>query len=256
MPVEGRLTLCNLSIDFSANSGFIAPDEAVFQYASGRPFAPKDALFERACAYWKTLKTDPGATFDQEVDIDVNGFAPYVTWGTSLDQVVALGGRVPDPATVQDPAGRALHARALEYMRLKPGQPIDGTPIDVAYIGSCTNSRLSDLRSAAAVLKGRKIATGVTAVCVPGSSAVKREAEAEGLDRIFKDAGFEWHESGCGMCCADGRTIFADRRVISTTNRNFEGRQGPQTRTHLASPATVAASAVAGKIADARKFVG
>jgi 3-isopropylmalate/(R)-2-methylmalate dehydratase large subunit len=255
MPIEGRLTLCNLSIDFSANSGFISPDDATFQYVNDRPFAPKGEVFDRARSYWKTLATDPGASFDREVYIDVDGLAPYVTWGTSLDQVVALDGVIPDPGLIADPSVRALHERALEYVRLKPGTPIDGLPIDVAYIGSCTNSRISDLRSAAAILKGRKVAPGITAICVPGSTPVKLEAEAEGLDKIFKDAGFEWHESGCAMCSADGRTTFADRRVISTTNRNFEGRQGPQTRTHLASPATVAASAVTGKITDARKMM-
>jgi 3-isopropylmalate/(R)-2-methylmalate dehydratase large subunit len=194
--------------------------------------------------------------FDNEVTIDCGQIRPHVTWGTSPQQVAPIDGRVPDPSELADPAARNLVERALEYIRLKPGTAMAEIPIDVAYIGSCTNARLSDLRAAASVLKGRKVKEGVTAICVPGSTQVKVAAEAEGLDRIFRDAGFEWHESGCALCAHMGNDRLADRRVISTTNRNFEGRQGPKTRTHLASPATVAASAVEGRIADARRFAG
>ena len=201
-----------------------------------------------------SLRTDPDAIFDREIDLNVSDLAPHVTWGTSLDHVIAIDEPIPDPQSISDVQIRRAWERAIDYMKLRPGSPIDGIQIDVAYIGSCTNSRISDLRSAAAVLKGRKIAPGVVAICVPGSTSIKREAEAEGLDVVFKDAGFEWHESGCGMCSADGRTNFSDRRVISTTNRNFEGRQGPRTKTHLASPATVAASSIAGAISDPRKY--
>ena len=254
MSIEGRLTLCNLAIDFSANCGFVAPDESTIEYVRKTRFSPKGKLFEKACAYWMSLRTDPDAIFDREIDLNVSDLAPHVTWGTSLDHVIAIDEPIPDPQSISDVQIRRAWERAIDYMKLRPGSAIDGIQIDVAYIGSCTNSRISDLRSAAAVLKGRKIAPGVVAICVPGSTSIKREAEAEGLDVVFKDAGFEWHESGCGMCSADGRTNFSDRRVISTTNRNFEGRQGPRTKTHLASPATVAASSIAGAISDPRKY--
>lgn len=254
MPTEQRLTLCNMAIDFSAVTGFVAPDDETFEYVAGRPYAPRGAEWDRAVEYWRMLPTADAAPFECEVSVTVSELAPQITWGTGLDQVAPLDGRIPDPATISDEATRSVYRRALDYIRLTPGTAIDGIPIDAAYIGSCTNSRLSDLRSAAAVLKGRKVAPGVLAICVPGSTPVKQAAEAEGLDRIFRNAGFEWHESGCGLCAGDGRMIFADKRVISTTNRNFEGRQGPATRTHLASPATVAASAVAGHIADVRRM--
>lgn len=254
MPIEERLTLCNMAIDFSATTGFVAPDDTTFQYLAGKPYAPVDAMWDDALAHWRTLGSDAGASFDRDVTIDASRLAPHVTWGTSLDQVAPLDGRVPALPDDGDAGTRALYERALDYMRLKPGTAIDGIPIDAAYIGSCTNSRLSDLRAAAAILKGRKVAPGMIAICVPGSTPTKRAAESEGLDKIFLEAGFEWHESGCGLCSGDGRMTFADRRVVSTTNRNYEGRQGPRTRTHLASPATVAASAIAGHIADARKF--
>jgi 3-isopropylmalate/(R)-2-methylmalate dehydratase large subunit len=256
LPVEGRLTLCNMAIEFSAKYGFVPPDDVTFEYLRGREFAPKGAAWDRAVGYWRTLATDPGARFDKEVTIDCSEIRPTVTWGTSPQQAVGIDGRIPDPASAQDEGARGLIERALDYARLKPGTPIEGVPIDVAYIGSCTNARLSDLRVAASILKGRRIAAGVQGICVPGSTAVKATAEAEGLDKIFRDAGFEWHESGCAMCGHMGNDRLADLRVISTTNRNFEGRQGPQTRTHLASPATVAASAVAGHIADVRRLIG
>jgi 3-isopropylmalate/(R)-2-methylmalate dehydratase large subunit len=256
MPVEGRLTICNMAIEFQAKYGFVAPDETTIEYLRGREFAPRGEAWDRAVAYWRTLPSDPGAAFDAEISVDVSALRPQVTWGTSPQQVAAIDAAVPDPSTLDDPGARQLLERALEYVRLAPGTPMQGIPIDAAYIGSCTNARLSDLRIAAQVLRGRRVAPGVIAICVPGSTEVKRQAEAEGLDRVFRDAGFEWHESGCSMCGHMGNDRLADLRVLSTTNRNFEGRQGPRTRTHLASPATVAASAVEGCIADARRFVG
>ena len=256
MPVEGRLTVCNMAIEMQAKYGFVPPDETTIAYLKGREFAPKGEAWDRAVAYWRTLPTDPGATFDAEVVVDCTRIRPQVTWGTSPQQVAGVDGRVPDPAAIDDPGARQLLERALDYVKLAPGTPLASVPIDAAYIGSCTNARLSDLRIAAEVLRGRRVAPGVTAICVPGSSAVRREAEAEGLDRVFRDAGFEWHESGCSMCGHMGNDRLADLRVISTTNRNFEGRQGPRTRTHLASPATVAASAIAGRIADASRLAG
>ena len=252
LPVEGRLTLCNMGIEFQSKYAFVPPDEATVEYLANREFAPRGAMWDQAVAYWRSLRTDDGAAFDREVRVDCNTLVPQVTWGISPQQVTDIDGRVPDPGEAHDPESRALAEKALGYMRLQPGTPLAGLPIDVAYIGSCTNARLSDLRAAAAVLNGRKVKAGVQAVCVPGSTPVKRAAEAEGLDRVFKDAGFEWHESACGFCGHIGDNRFADLRTISTTNRNFEGRQGPGTRTHLASPATVAASAVMGCITDAR----
>lgn len=253
LPVEARLTLCNMSIEFSCKWGFVPPDETTIEYLAGRDYLPRGADWDRAVAHWRGLPSDDGAHFDREVGIDCNLLQPQVTWGISPQQVLGIDGRVPDPADAADDEARRLAARALEYMQLRPGTPLLGLPVDVAYIGSCTNARLSDLRAAAGVLDGRKVKPGVQAVCVPGSTSVKRAAEAEGLDRIFRAAGFEWHESACGFCGHIGDDRFADRRVVSTTNRNFEGRQGPRTRTHLASPATVAASAIAGCIADARR---
>jgi 3-isopropylmalate/(R)-2-methylmalate dehydratase large subunit len=252
LPIEGRLTVCNMSIEFQSKYGFVPPDDSTIEFLAGREFSPKGAAWEKAVAHWRGLTTDAGAAFDREISIDCNTLEPQVTWGISPQQVTSIDGRVPDPADAADTEARTLGERALGYMRLEPGTPLRGLPIDVAYIGSCTNARLSDLRAAAAVIKGRKVAAGVQAICIPGSTPVKRAAEAEGLDRIFKEAGFEWHESACGNCGHIGDNRFADLRTISTTNRNFEGRQGPKTRTHLASPATVAASAIAGCIADAR----
>lgn len=256
LSVEGRLTLCNMAIEFSAKYGFVPPDEITYTYLKGRAFAPKGADWDKAVAYWRTLPTDPGAAFDHEVTIDCTQIEPQVTWGTSPQHVVPVTARVPDPAEASDAGTRSLMERALAYGGLQSGTPIGSVPIDVAYIGSCTNARLSDLRAAAAVLKGRKVSLDVVAICVPGSTTVKMAAEAEGLDKVFRDAGFEWLESGCAMCGSGGGDRLAGRRVISTTNRNFEGRQGSQTRTHLASPATVAASAIAGHIADARRICG
>ena len=256
MPVEGRLTICNMAIELQAKYGFVPPDDTTIEYLAGREFAPKGAAWDSAVAYWRTLPTDAGAAFDREVSVDCDALEPQVTWGISPQQVGPIGGRVPDPADAADAEARMLGERALAYMRLTPGAPMLGLPIDAAYIGSCTNARLSDLRAAARVLEGRKVKPGIQAVCIPGSTPVKRAAEAEGLDRIFREAGFEWHESACGNCGHIGDDRFANLRVISTTNRNFEGRQGPKTRTHLASPATVAASAIDGCIADARRHPG
>ncbi len=256
LPVEGRLTLCNMAVEFGAWTGLVAPDDAAIDWVARRPLAPKGELLERAAGYWRGLVSDGDASWDARLELDVTALAPQVTWGTSPEHAIAIDGRVPDPSRAPGGARAALE-RALEYMALRPGDPIAGTPVDAAFIGSCTNSRLPDLREAARVLGGRKVAPGVKAIVVPGSSTVKREAEAEGLDRVFREAGFEWRESGCSLCFFAGIDSFgAARRVITSTNRNFEGRQGPGVRSHLASPATVAASAVAGCIADPRAAAG
>lgn len=254
MPVEGRLTICNMAIEFQAKYGFVPPDETTFAYLKGRPYTPSGSDWDRAVGHWRSLATDAGATFDREVDIDCRDIQPQVTWGTSPQQVIGVGGRIPSPSEFRDPGVREMTRRALEYIQLEAGTELEGVPIDFAYIGSCTNARLSDLRAAASVLDGRHIAAGVQGVCVPGSESVRRAAEAEGLDRIFIAAGFEWHQAACAMCSSGAADRVQDSRVISTTNRNFEGRQGPATRTHLASPATVAASAIAGSIADVRRI--
>ena len=239
LEVEARMTLCNMAVEFAAATALIAPDEKVFAYVAGRHYAPP----EPPLTQWRTLQTDAEAIFDQEIRIDAAAVAPRVTWGTSPEQGVSLSGRVPKPRD-QDAQ------RALDYIGLKPGTAMTEVAIDAAFIGSCTNARLSDLRSAAAVLRNRRVAPGVQAICVPGSTQVKRAAEAEGLDRVFRAAGFEWRESGCSLCFyAGGEAFGPGKRVISTTNRNFEGRQGPSVRSHLASPAVVAASAVYGRIA-------
>jgi 3-isopropylmalate/(R)-2-methylmalate dehydratase large subunit len=257
MPVEGRLTICNLSIELGAKMGFIAPDDVTFAYLAGRPFAPKGGAWDQAVAAWRTLRSDPGARFDREVVIDVGAIAPQITWGTSPEHVIAVDQRIPDPAREADPVRRRAMEAALDYMGLSPGAPIAGTKIDWVFIGSCTNSRLSDLREAAAVAKGRHVADGVKAWVVPGSETVKRDAEAEGLDRVFLEAGFAWREPGCSMClAANGETVPPGQRSVSTSNRNFVGRQGPRARTHLASPAMAAAAAIAGAIADLRTLEG
>ncbi|MBL8514813.1 MAG: 3-isopropylmalate dehydratase large subunit [Betaproteobacteria bacterium] len=254
LDIEGRLTLCNLTVEFGAWTGLVAPDEKTIQWSAGRPFAPSGENWERAVAHWRALTTDDDAQFDTTHAIDCSTLVPQVTWGTNPEMGGGIDSVVPDPSTAN--AGRDNVARALEYMDLKPGQQLEGTKIDAAFIGSCTNSRLPDLREAAAILKGRKVAPGVKALVVPGSTQVKRDAEAEGLDRVFKEAGFEWRESGCSLCFFAGGDNFGHaKRVISSTNRNFEGRQGVGVRTHLASPATVAASAIAGSIADPRKHM-
>ena len=255
MEVEARMTLCNMATELAAFTAIIAPDEKTFSYLHGRRFAPDGPTWDRAVRSWRALQSDDDARFDAALVVDARRVPPMVTWGTNPQQVIAVDATVPDHALAAVHDTRESYERALAYMDLQPGRQLLGLPIDAAFIGACTNSRLSDLRSAASVLAGRKVATGVRAICVPGSTAVKRDAEAEGLDRIFKSAGFEWRESGCSMCFyAGGEHLGAQRRVISSTNRNFESRQGPGTRSHLASPATVAASAVAGCIADIRHW--
>jgi 3-isopropylmalate/(R)-2-methylmalate dehydratase large subunit len=251
LDMEARFTLCNLTTEFSAVTGLIAPDEKTIAYLAGRRYAPRGLRWEQAVAYWHGLRSDHGATFDREITIDVAQLAPMITWGTNPAQACPITGVVPQ---LEDSGMKPeAYERALDYMGLRPGTALAGLPIDAAFIGSCTNSRLSDLRRAARILEGRHVAPGVKAVCVPGSSEVKRQAEAEGIDRIFKTAGFQWRESGCSMCFhAGGESFGARERVVSSTNRNFENRQGPLTRTHLASPETVAASAVAGKLVDVR----
>lgn len=257
LPIEARMTLCNMAVEFAGFTGIVAPDDQTIQYVQGRPYAPQGALWEQAIKYWHGLASDDDALFDRDLVVNVSSLAPQVTWGTSPQHVVSTDGAVPDPGSaangLTDPAQRLSMEAALRYMDLTPGTRMGSIPIDAAFIGSCTNARLSDLREAAAVLRGRKVAPGVTALCVPGSTEVKRAAENEGLDRVFKDAGFEWRESGCSLCFYVGGDNFGGaRRVISTTNRNFEGRQGPGVRSHLASPATVAASATLGRIGSMR----
>jgi 3-isopropylmalate/(R)-2-methylmalate dehydratase large subunit len=253
LSVEGRLTLCNLTIEMGARSGFVAPDDTVFEWLAGRPFAPDGAAFDAAVATWRRLASDEDAVFDHEVGLDGSVLEPQITWGTDPAQVVGINGRVPDPA--QNPERAAGLRRAIDYMGLAPGMALAGLPVDRVFIGSCTNNRLPDLRAAAAVVRGRRVAPGVAAMVVPGSSAVKRAAEAEGLDRIFEAAGFFWGESGCSMCAgSNGDRGAPGERCVSTTNRNFENRQGQGVRTHLASPATAAAAAIAGAIVDVRRF--
>jgi 3-isopropylmalate/(R)-2-methylmalate dehydratase large subunit len=251
----GRMTLCNMAVEFGAWTGIVAPDATTLAYLKNRAYAPKGAMWDRAAAHWLSLRSDEDAVFDKEIIVDCNAIGPQVTWGTSSQQVINIDGTVPDPATAADPVAQASGAKALAYTDIAPGQTLLGLPIDAAFIGSCTNSRIEDLREAAVLLKGHKVAAGMRAICVPGSTQVKLQAENEGLDRIFIEAGFEWRESGCSLCFYAGGDNFGDaRRVISSTNRNFENRQGPGVRTHLASPVTVAASAIAGKIADPRNF--
>jgi 3-isopropylmalate/(R)-2-methylmalate dehydratase large subunit len=256
LDVEGRMTLCNMAVEFGAWTGLVAPDDDTIQWVAGRPFAPRGEMFEQAAAHWRQLRSDDDATWDRELTLDAHTLTPHVSWGTSPEHGGAVNQQVPDPANARDPAQRAAWQAALDYMDLVPGAALAGTPIDAAFIGSCTNSRLPDLRAAAALCKGRKVAAGVKALVVPGSMPVRAAAEAEGLHRVFEDAGFEWRKSGCSLCFfAGGDSFGAARRVISSTNRNFEGRQGPGVRTHIASPATVVASALAGCIADPRSLM-
>lgn len=246
LDMEGRMTLCNMATEFSAMTGLIAPDEKTYGYLKGRRYAPKARIWDKALENWQALHSDQGAIFDPDIALDAGAITPMISWGTSPEQSVPITADVPK------------HARqaVLEYMALNTGEPLLGTKIDAAFIGSCTNSRLSDLRRVAAILRGREIAVGVKAICVPGSTRVKREAEAEGLDELFREAGFEWRESGCSMCFyAGGESFAAGSRVISSTNRNFESRQGPNVKTHIASPEVVAASAIAGMIADPRRLM-
>ncbi|MGQ3139285.1 MAG: 3-isopropylmalate dehydratase large subunit [Sphingopyxis solisilvae] len=257
LSVEGRLTVSNMAIEGGARAGLIAPDEVTFAYLKGRPYAPKGADWDAAVAYWTSLATDPGATYDKTVVIDAADIAPSVTWGTSPEDVVPITGTVPDPASFADPSKQAAAAKSLAYMGLEPGTRMQDVPVENIFIGSCTNSRIEDMRAAAAVLKGRKKAPGVKwAIVVPGSGLVKAQAEAEGLDRIFIDAGLEWREPGCSACLAmNPDKVPAGERCASTSNRNFVGRQGPGSRTHLLSPAMAAAAAVTGRLTDVRELV-
>jgi 3-isopropylmalate/(R)-2-methylmalate dehydratase large subunit len=254
--VEGRLTLCNMSVEAAARGAIVAPDDVLFEYLHGRPRVPREKDWDAAVADWRELCSDDAAEFDAQVDLDAGMIAPMVTWGTSPDQGETVEGAVPDPAVEADPARRRGMARALEYMGLAPGQRLEGLPISHAFIGSCTNGRLDDLRDAARVLRGRQVAQGVRALVVPGSTAVRAQAEAEGLDRVFLSAGFEWRQAGCSMCVAmNDDHLDAGDRCASSTNRNFEGRQGAGARTHLMSPAMVAAAAVSGVITDVRRLL-
>ena len=255
LSMEGRMTVCNMTIEGGARAGLIAPDETTFAYIEGRPYAPRGTLWERALAYWGSLPTDPGATYAKRVAIDAATVEPYVTWGTNPSQSVPVTGRVPNPAAEGDPQTRAAIERALAYMALRPGTPIQEIPIDRVFIGSCTNSRLEDLRVAARVVAGRRVSPQVRAMVVPGSQQVKAAAEREGLDRIFLSAGFEWREAGCSMCLGMNPDILGPgERCASTSNRNFEGRQGPGGRTHLVSPPMAAAAAIAGHFVDIREW--
>ncbi|MGF1650892.1 MAG: 3-isopropylmalate dehydratase large subunit [Hyphomicrobiaceae bacterium] len=253
--VEARLTICNMSIEFGAKVGMIAPDDIAYDYLEGRELAPKGRDWADALAHWQGLPSDPGAAFDAEVSVDAADIAPQVTWGTSPAHTIAVDSTVPDPSAFAEPGERDAARAALDYMGLAPGRPIAGTPIDRVFIGSCTNGRLSDLIDAARVVDGKRVAGRVVAWVVPGSMRVKAEAERLGLDRVFKDAGFEWRMPGCSMCvAANGDTVGPGERSISTSNRNFVGRQGPRARTHLASPTMAAAAAISGAIVDVREI--
>lgn len=256
MDMAARLTLCNMTVEIGARFGLIAPDETTYAWLRGRRFAPEGKAWDAALAYWHTLATDPDAGFDRELLLDVSGLAPQVSWGNSIDAVLPIDGAIPDPAGEPDVARRTDMAQWLSYMDLRPGQPIEGLPVDRVFIGSCTNSRLEDLRAAATLAQGRKVASSVEAWVVPGSALVKRQAEAEGLDRLFREAGFQWREPGCSLCLGmNGDMAQPGERVISTSNRNFAGRQGPGSRTHLASPLLAAAAAIAGRIVDPRDYL-
>lgn len=250
LSMEGRMTVSNMSIEAGARAGMIAPDETTFEYVKGRPHSPTGTAWDSALEYWKSLATDSDAKFDKEVFIDASKLTPYVTWGTNPSQVVPISGSVPDPDSFSDPSSREAAARALAYMGLKAGTPISEISVDTVFIGSCTNSRIEDLRLAASVVKGKKVSSGMRALVVPGSQQIKKQAEREGLDRIFLDAGFEWRESGCSMCLGmNPDHLSPGQRAASTSNRNFEGRQGKGGRTHLVSPAIAASTAVAGHFA-------
>ena len=250
LSMDERMTVCNMSIEAGARAGMVAPDETTFAYLEGRPHAPRGADWDRALADWRSLKSDSGARYDRTVEIDASSLEPMISYGTNPGMVAPIGGRVPERA------GDPVYARALEYMGLAPGEAIGGRPVQVVFIGSCTNARLSDLELAASVFRGRKVAPGVRALVVPGSQQIKREAEARGLAKVFIDAGAEWRESGCSMCLGmNGDTVDAGLYCVSTSNRNFEGRQGAGARTLLASPATAAAAAVTGRVTDPREFI-
>ncbi len=253
LSMEARMTVCNMSIEAGARAGLIAPDEKTFAYLQGRPMAPKGAAWDHAVTHWKTLPSDPGATFDKEITLDAADISPLVTWGTSPQDVVPITGNVPDPAQEKDESRRTSMLRALDYMGLTPGMPMQDVKVDKVFIGSCTNGRIEDLREVAKIAQGKRVASGVQALVVPGSGLVKAQAEAEGIDKILIDAGFEWREPGCSMCLAmNADKLEPGERCASTSNRNFEGRQGRGGRTHLMSPAMAAAAAVTGHLADVR----
>jgi 3-isopropylmalate/(R)-2-methylmalate dehydratase large subunit len=255
LSMEGRMTVCNMSIEGGARAGLVAPDETTFAYLKGKPHAPKGGAWEQAIAYWRTLPSDPGARYDREVVLEARKVAPQVTWGTSPQDVLPVTGMVPNPADVTDEGKRQSMLRSLEYMGLTPGTRLVDLSVQRVFIGSCTNGRIEDLRAAAAVAKGRKVAAGVNAMVVPGSGLVKHQAEEEGLDRVFLEAGFEWREPGCSMCLAmNADKLLPGERCASTSNRNFEGRQGRGGRTHLVSPAMAVAAAVTGHLADVREL--
>jgi 3-isopropylmalate/(R)-2-methylmalate dehydratase large subunit len=255
LSMEGRMTVCNMTIEAGARAGLVAPDETTFAYLQGRPHAPKGGAWEQALAFWRTLPSDPGARYDREVMLDAASIVPQVTWGTSPQDVLPITGKVPDPAHEPDEAKRAAMLRSLDYMGLAPGTPLAQLPVQRVFIGSCTNGRIEDLRAAAAVAKGRRVAASVNAMVVPGSGLVKHQAEEEGLDQVFREAGFDWREPGCSMCLAmNPDKLEPGERCASTSNRNFEGRQGRGGRTHLVSPAMAAAAAIAGRLADVREF--
>ncbi|MDB5075997.1 MAG: leuC [Chloroflexi bacterium] len=255
LSIEGRMTICNMSIEAGARAGMVAPDETTYAYFKDRPYAPKGADWDAAVAQWRTLPTDPGATYDRVVTLQAASVAPQVTWGTNPGMVVAVDGVVPNPADLADSQARGAAERALAYMALLPGTPITDISVDRVFIGSCTNARIEDLRLAASFLKGRKVAPTVRAMVVPGSGLIKEQAEREGLDQVFKDAGFEWRDAGCSMCLAMNEDrLEPGERCASTSNRNFEGRQGKGGRTHLVSPALAAATAIAGHFVDIRTW--
>ena len=256
MPIEPRFTLCNMAVEFSAFTGVIAPDARVFDYLQGRPGAPAGAQWDIAVEHWKSLATDPDAHFDRQIEIDATDVAPTITWGISPQHAAPVTAAVPSSSDARNSEERELMQVALDYMGLVPGQSLLGLPIDAAFIGSCTNARLSDLAAAAQVLAGRRVASGVRAICTPGSATVKARAEQAGIDKVFTDAGFEWREAGCSLCFhAGGEGFERGDRVVTSTNRNFRGRQGPGVRSHLASPASVAAAAICGHIADVREHL-
>ena len=255
LSMEGRMTVCNMSIEAGARAGLIAPDEVTFDYLKGRPMSPKAGTWEQAVEYWKGFRSDAGATYDKEIELAAADITPHVTWGTSPQDVAPITGRVPDPAEIDDEIQRSSMERALTYMGLQPGVSLTDVAIDKVFIGSCTNGRIEDLRAAAQIAKGRKVAGSVYAMIVPGSGLVKEQAEQEGLDKIFVEAGFDWREPGCSMCLAmNADRLEPGERCASTSNRNFEGRQGRGGRTHLVSPAMAAAAAIAGKLADVRDY--
>jgi 3-isopropylmalate/(R)-2-methylmalate dehydratase large subunit len=257
LDMEERMTVCNMSIEGGARAGMIAPDDTTFQYLAGREFSPQGAAWDRAVARWKGLPTEAGASFDRSVTLDAGALEPMITFGTNPGMGMGITGRIPDPASLPDASQRSALEKALRYMGLEPGRPLLGQKVDVVFIGSCTNGRISDLRAAAGVLRGRRVAAGMRALVVPGSQEVKRQAEAEGLDRVFREAGAEWRDPGCSMCIAmNGDQLQPGEYAVSTSNRNFEGRQGKGGRTLLASPLTAAAAAVAGRVADPRTMTG